>query len=223
MIDISVLVEPGVTPQWPGSPRLRFDRTRSIANGDSVDDTTIVMNLHIGTHIDAPSHFLADAKTVDEVPLDILIGACHVVSLPEVAKVHAADLDAANIPANTSRLLIKTNNAKRWSAEFDEAFVGLSVDAAHWIVDRGIRLVGVDYLSVQPYGDSDEVHHTLLGAEVVIVEGLNLAEADPGAYVLVCLPLKLRGTEGAPARAILLPSGTPLGDVSVAPAVQVTR
>jgi arylformamidase len=211
ILDISVPVRPGTTPTWPGSPPIRFEPRLSLARGDSADDTTLTMNLHTGTHIDAPSHFLAGAKTVDAIALGALIGDCRVVSFEGRPVVTATDLEDADIPEGTTRLLLKTDNAQKWSSDFDESFVGLDVDAAKWIVARGIELVGNDYLSVQPYRESDDVHRTLLGGEVVIVEGLDLSAAEPGPYVLVCLPLKLAGVEGAPARAVLLPPGTDIG------------
>jgi arylformamidase len=211
MLDISVPIQPGVTPQWPGAPKVRFDRGLSIEDGDAVDDTTLLLNIHTGTHIDAPSHFVAGAKTVDQVPLSRLIGPCEVVALPGVERIGASELAAAQIPEGTTRVLLKTDNEQKWSPEFDEDFVGLRPDGARWLVDRGIVLVGIDYLSVQPFHESNEVHHTLLTAEVVIVEGLDLSAASAGAYELVCLPLKLHGVEGAPARALLFPPGTNLG------------
>lgn len=206
-IDISTPVAPGVTPRWPGSPEIAFSPELRIADGDPADDTTITMNIHTGTHIDAPSHFVPGAPTVEQVSLERLVGPCRVVSFEGLAKIDAAALEAADIPAGTTRLLCKTDNEPRWASEvFDEDFVGFSVDGAKWLVEHGIELVGIDYLSVQPYRESDEVHHTLLGAHVVVVEGLRLGHVNPGAYSLVCLPLKLSGVEGAPARAILLPS-----------------
>ncbi len=208
MIDISTPVAPGVTPRWPGSPELQFVPTLRLADGDPADDTTLRMNIHTGTHIDAPSHFVPGAPTVEQIPLGRLVGPCRVVSFEGLTTITAAALEAAAIPEGTTRLLCKTDNEARWaSPEFDEGFVGFSVDAAEWVVARGIGLVGVDYLSVQPYHESDDVHRVLLGARTVVVEGLRLGAVQPGAYTLVCLPLKLQGVEGAPARAILLPDG----------------
>lgn len=214
MWDISVSVRPGVIPTWPGSPSPRFDRRLALANGDPADDTTLTMNIHTGTHIDAPSHFVEGGATVDAVSLETLVGPCSVVDLRGLPIIGAADLERAGIGEDATRLLFKTDNASKWSPDFDESFVGLSVDGAKWIVEHGARLVGNDYLSVQPFRESDEVHQTLLGAGVVLLEGLDLSAVEPGPYTLVCLPLKLHGVEGAPARAILFPAGTPVGDPS---------
>ena len=156
--------------------------------------------------MDAPAHFLADGAAVDALPLDVLVGPAFVASLPEAESVSAVDLAGLHLPQGTSRLLLKTRNSGLWSAhpgEFRTDYVALTADAAQWLVDRHVRLVGVDYLSVQRYGDSPRTHQLLLAAGVVIVEGLDLSRVAAGPYELICLPLRLTGAEGAPARAVL--------------------
>jgi arylformamidase len=156
--------------------------------------------------VDAPLHFISGGDTVEAMSLDALIGPAVLAYLPQVAAVTAADLEALGLPANVERLLLRTPNSELWSTagqDFQPNFVALTIDAAEWLVQRHIRLIGVDYLSVQRFGDGPQVHQILLEAGAVIVEGLNLAGVQPGVYELMCLPLKLAGAEGAPARAVL--------------------
>jgi len=166
------------------------------------------MGAHTGTHVDAPYHFLGgEAPTVEKLPLKILSGRAYVLHLPEVDQITAAVLQTAEIPPRTRRLLFKTRNSQYWvnrTPGFQRDFVAISADGAQYLVDRGVKLVGVDYLSVAPFQDSVPTHEILLKAGVVIVEGLNLADVSQGRYTLHCLPLKLVGADGAPARAILI-------------------
>ena len=209
-IDISVPVSTNL-PIWPGSPAIELKRRLDIDQGDIANDTTLPFSAHTGTHVDAPLHFLAEGSSVEEMPLDVLAGSAVVVDLSDVDVVTPSTLEKLAIPAGTERLLIRTRNSSLWEAEvqeFQPDFVALTAEAAQWVVERGIHLIGVDYLSVQRFQDSPETHLNLLRAEVVIIEGLNLANVAAGEYKLICLPLKLQGVEGAPARAILLPIGT---------------
>lgn len=209
-IDISVPVSTNL-PIWPGSPAIELKRRLDIDQGDIANDTTLHFSAHTGTHVDAPLHFLAEGSSVEEMPLDVLAGSAVVVDLSDVDVVTPSTLEKLAIPAGTERLLIRTRNSSLWEAEvqeFQPDFVALTAEAAQWVVERGIRLIGVDYLSVQRFQDSPETHLNLLRAEVVIIEGLNLANVAAGEYKLICLPLKLQGVEGAPARAILLPMGS---------------
>jgi arylformamidase len=164
--------------------------------------------VHVGTHVDAPHHFMNDGRTVEQLPLDVLAGPCYVVQLPDgVEAITAEALEGTSLPADTTRILFGTSNSRFWSqgeARFQEDFVAVTEDGAEWLVQRGVRLVGVDYLSVAPYGDSLPTHRTLLKAGVVVVEGLDLSAVPRGFYELYCLPLKLLGADGAPARAILV-------------------
>lgn len=173
-LDISVPISPDI-PVWPGSPTVSLGRRRDLDKGDKVNDTTLNFSVHTGTHIDAPAHFIKGAKTNDLIPLEILIGPAEVVELQHVERITAADLDGAEISPETRRLLIKTRNSKLWLngiSEFRQDYVGLTADAAQWVVERGIRLVGIDYLSIQIYQDEPDTHLILLGAEVVIITGV---------------------------------------------------
>ncbi|MFO1371110.1 MAG: cyclase family protein [Candidatus Competibacteraceae bacterium] len=204
-LDISLTISPDL-PHWPGSPRVELSRRRNMARDDAVNDSTLVCGVHTGTHVDAPLHFLADGADVTQLSLDVLIGPAVVAALPDVDAITTEDLDALNLPADTRRLLLRTRNSEIWrrgDRDFRTDFVALTADAARWVVARGIRLIGVDYLSVQIFRGDPQTHIALLQVEIVIVEGLNLAEVAPGNYELICLPLKLAGAEGAPARAVL--------------------
>ena len=190
IIDVSVPVRPGMIT-YPGDPEVRLERVSSIADGDGVNLSRLDLGVHSGTHVDAPLHFLDGGRSVETLPLDVLVGPCVVVD----------GLDPTAVPAGAERVLFKTPNSRLWERdEFSEDFVGLDGEAARALVAGGLRLVGIDYLSI---GD-EEAHRILLGAGVVAVEGLDLREAEPGEYRLICAPLKLEGAEGAPARVLLL-------------------
>lgn len=166
------------------------------------------MDVHVGTHIDAPWHFIADGKTVEEIELNKLLGTAYVADLPGEPEINRQLLEKMDVPGGISRLLLKTDNSEQWlhgMKEFKEDYVALTRSAAEWLVENKFVLVGIDYLSIQKFGDSCLTHEILLGAEIVIVEGLNLANVNEGVYELYCLPLKLAGADGAPARALLRP------------------
>lgn len=203
-IDISVRLHADM-PTWPSSSGIRTSLTQSFAQGDSVNVTRLDMDVHSGTHLEAPLHFLDGAAGVESIPLELLVGPAAVVDVSAHA-ISGSELEAASIPAGTVRLLLRTDNSARWSKsphQFARDFAALTPDGAAWIVEHGIRLVGVDYLSVQLYGGDDETHRILMRAGVAILEGLNLLEVEPGQYRLTCLPLRLADAEAAPARAIL--------------------
>ena len=205
IIDISLPLRPSL-PIWPDSVGFRLTPTMRLEADEEYNVSRLDCDLHVGTHVDAPWHCVENGTTVDRLPLDILIGPAVVACLPEVGAVTASGLAGLALPPDTERLLLRTRNSELWAAEvteFREDYVALTVDAARWVVDQGIRLVGVDYLSVQRYDDSPLTHQILLNADVIILEGLNLADVQPGAYELVCLPMLLVGAEGAPARAVL--------------------
>lgn len=206
IIDISVPLHAQI-PVWPGSVGFNLSRTMRLEAGDGANVSRLDTDVHVGTHVDAPWHFVSSGKTVEDLSLDVLMGAAEVAELPEVEAVTAEVLEGLELPPDTTRLLLHTRNSKLWEdgvSEFRTDFVALTADAARWVVDRGIRLIGVDYLSVQRYGDSPLTHEILLEAGTVIVEGLNLTGVTPGRYHLTCLPLKLVGADGAPARAVLV-------------------
>jgi arylformamidase len=195
IFDVSVPLREGMVT-YPGDPTVKVERAASIADGDVVNLTRIDFGLHSGTHVDAPVHFIDGAAGVDSVPLDVLVGPCEVVEVPDLS------FDSvARVPDGVDRVVFRTPNSELWArGEFADEFARLDGEAARSLVERGVRLVGVDYLSV---GDED-AHHALLGGGVVPVEGLDLRGIDPGTYELVCLPLRVVGADGAPARAILI-------------------
>ncbi len=207
LIDISLTLHPDL-PVWPGDTPVMLERMRAIAAGDPSNDSHLRCSVHSGTHVDAPRHFLEDGASVDQLPLDVLVGPAAVIAIKGVDVITPNDLMDRKLPGDTRRLLIRTPNSELWadpSHRFHRDFVALNPAAAQWVVDQGIRLIGVDYLSVQRYSDTNAAtHRILLEAGVVIVEGLDLRGVHPGPYELMCLPLKLAGSDGAPARAILI-------------------
>jgi len=202
-IDISVTLSPRL-PAFPGDPAIQVERAGVAANPFHL--TRLSLGSHAGTHIDAPAHLLGEGATVDAIPLEWLIGPCRVVDLRgRKGAIAAGDLKVLPL-AGVRRLLLRTDNSELWQRPgFCEDYVGLAPDAANYLTALGIRLVGIDYLSIEPPGEASAVHRILLGAEVVILEGLNLAGAPAGDYELLCLPLNLTGIDGAPCRAVLRP------------------
>lgn len=204
--DITLTITPEMIV-WPGDPSVNMQRLSSIDAGDNANVTQVSMSCHTGTHVDAPDHFMNNGKTVESLSLELLMGRAYVLNLPDVNLITASILMDADIPPRTRRLLFKTRNSAYWAngnKEFQTDFVGLSVDAAEWLVDRNVKLVGIDYLSIAPYKQGKPVHTILLDAGVVVVEGLDLSKVSQGRYTLTCLPLKLGGSDGAPTRVILV-------------------
>ncbi len=195
-------------PIYPGDPGFRRDEVRSMDKGDDLTLSRLDLGSHTGTHVDAPSHFIPGGPTLDQMPLENLVGPARVLDLRHVkGAISTGDLEVHG-PRRGERLLLRTSNSELWARPtFQPEFVHLSTGAARLLVDRGVRTVGVDYLSVEGFGVREApVHHVLLGAGIGIIEGLNLLEVQPGdGYGLYCLPLRVMGTEGAPARAVLLP------------------
>ena len=166
----------------------------------------ITMSSHTGTHIDAPRHFVEGGATVENLCLETLNGEVFVASVTDVETISAKELELAGLPEGVERLLLKTSNSDLWSlgcGTFQKNFVALTLDGAEWLIRRGVKLVGIDYLSIQRFHDSNETHRVLLGNGVIVVEGLNLAYVEAGSYELLCLPLPIVGAEGAPARVVL--------------------
>jgi len=203
-MDVTVPVHPELTPLWPGSPEIGFERRLSLGRGDAANDTTLTLSAHTGTHVDAPAHHIVNGTTVEELPLSLMIGCCRVVDLRGLETVDRSALSRRENEIS-KRTLLRTDNSGRWSNEFHADFTGLAVEAARWIVERGVRLLGIDYLSVQPFGESDDVHRCLLEADVIVLEGLDLSDIAPGEYEMICLPMNLIGVEAAPARVLLRP------------------
>jgi arylformamidase len=204
--DISLTISPKL-PVWPDDPPIAIERVSDIAAGDDANVSRVNMGVHSGTHVDAPLHFLAEGDPVDQLDLKTLTGRAYVLDLTDIDLIDAQALKEAEIPARTRRILFKTRNSELWSqgeTRFQENFVAISADGAQFLVDRGVRLIGVDYLSVAPYDDGITTHKILLSAGVAIIEGLNLSHVDQGRYTLYCLPIKISESDGSPARAILI-------------------
>ncbi len=203
--DITPPVGPTL-PVWEGDPPPRMTLVSQLAQGDLCDVTALTMGAHTGAHVDAPAHFLAGGATVEALDLDVLVGPALVADLRGHAQITAAVLASLQLPSDLQRLLMLTDNSSRrlmTNPQFQRDYVGLTSDAAAWLVDHGLRLVGIDYLSIAAYDEAEPVHRKLLQNNMVIVEGLDLVGVPPGGYELYCLPLKLPGSEGAPLRAIL--------------------
>lgn len=204
-IDVSLPISADL-PTWPGAERMQLEWRLRLEKGDVANDSALRMGTHTGTHVDAPSHFVAGGSHVDAMPLDVLIGPAIIVEMPGAGQIDAGFLDRCRLPGGASRLLFRTRNSNEWlqpTHEFKRDFAAVTADGAEWLVKRGIRLVGVDYLSVEPFGQDGTTHRTLLGAGVVVIEGLDLSAASAGEWDLVCLPLRLRGAEGAPCRVVI--------------------
>ncbi len=205
--DITLAFSPDL-PGWPGDPMPVVEKIRTIAEGSSCNVTRLDSHVHFATHVDAPLHFIEGAAAVDELPLDSLLGPCRVAHLPDVDVIDAAVLESLALPPGTERLLFRTRNSELWNDPaqgFREDYVALSSDGAEWAVGAGIRLVGVDYLSVERFKEPGRpTHNILLEAGVVALEGLDLRGIESGAYGLMCLPMKIKGADGAPARVVLV-------------------
>lgn len=202
--DVSVPIRSGMVV-WPGDADVVVETVRSQADGNRANVSAARLGLHTGTHVDAPCHFIAGAAGVDSLALDALIGPAWVAELATAGPITGRDLTGIGVPEDVERLLLKTPNSALWERPaFCPDFAHLTPDAARWVVERGILLVGVDYLSVEAFMGDGSTHEILLGAGVVVLEGLNLSEVSSGWYSLYCLPLKVEGSDGAPARAVLV-------------------
>jgi arylformamidase len=204
--DISLTISPDL-PTWPGDPGVVLERINKIEQGADANVTKIEMSVHTGTHVDAPYHFIPDGKSVEHMSLRTLTGRAYVLDLPHVDIITVDILENSDLPPRTRRLLLKTRNSAYWARqekEFQTNYVGIQADAAEYLVKRGVKLIGVDYLSVAPFHEAIPTHEIFLKAGVVIVEGLDLSSISQGRYTLYCLPLKIDGSDGAPARAILV-------------------
>ncbi len=206
IIDLSPSISPEL-PVWPGDPRVRFSRAASLDAGDPFALTGLAMSAHAGSHVDAPAHYVRGGAGVDALPLQALIGPALVVDTGDADVITADVLAGLSIPPGTTRLLFRTRNSARGlmaSPQFHTDFTAIAADGAAWLAARGVRLVGIDYYSIAPYDDLAPTHQVLLRAGVVVVEGLDMRQVLPGAYHFICLPLKLKGADGAPARAVLI-------------------
>jgi arylformamidase len=202
LIDVSVPLDAKL-PTYPGNTPFRLDATQRMAEGGSSNVSALQMSVHAGTHVDAPRHFFDAGGGADMLPLDMLIGRTRVVEVTS-RRIEASDLDAFDLSEDV-RLLIKTHNSRLWGdPQFHADFVGVAESGARHLVDHGVKVVGVDYLSVDIYkAPGKPAHHLLLGNGAIVIEGLNLRDVDPGVYDMFCLPLKIVGSDGAPARVVL--------------------
>jgi arylformamidase len=204
-IDVSVALKSGLI-SWPGDPPVRIKRTKSIHKGEVCNVSMVSLGSHTGTHIDAPLHFFNKGVSIDQMPLDATMGPVRVIEIKDRESIKLAEISHYRIRQD-SRVLFKTSNSRLWkSRTFKKEFVYLSQEAAQYLVKKKIRAVGIDYLSIGGYytnSSSPETHRTLLEAGIWIIEGLNLSDVKEGRYTLICLPLRVFNSDGAPARAVL--------------------
>ena len=203
LIDVSVPLDAQL-PTYPHNTPFSLEPIKRIARGDSSNVSTLHMSAHTGTHVDAPRHFFDEGPGTESLPLELLIGCARVIEVTSRAGVAAKDLDATDF-SDDIRVLIKTLNSRLWGApEFHEDYVGVLESGAKHLVEQGIKVVGVDYLSVEKFHNPGApAHHILLGAGTIVIEGLDLRGVEPGVYEMFCLPLRVVGSDGAPARVVL--------------------
>jgi arylformamidase len=202
--DISVPIRDGMFT-FDGDPLVSLQRASSMADGAICNISRLDFGVHSGTHVDAPVHFIDGAAGIESVALDVLIGPTLVVDARGVTgNFDRAAIESLDIPAGTERLLFRSRNSELWNnPAFDRSFAAVTPDGAEALVALGLRLVGNDYLSIAPYGDPTPTHVTLLGAGIAVLEGLDLRAIEPGRYDLICLPLRIPGSDGGPARVVV--------------------
>ena len=204
-MDVSIPLRNGMSG-WPGDDPFERRLTHAMAAGAANNLSQIAASAHTGTHMDAPLHFIADAPAMETMPIDAVVGAARVVGIRDPEAVRVAELEPLGLEPG-ERVLFRTRNSDRrlTEGEFAKDFVYVAPEAARYLAERAVRTVGVDYLSVGAFREESgrETHRVLLGAGIWIIEGLNLADIEPGAYEMICLPLLLVGSDGAPARAVL--------------------
>ena len=204
LLDVSVLLTSGIAT-YPGNPEFEISPVHRLSAGDSSNNSRLVMGTHTGTHVDAPRHFFDGRPGVDALPLDLLIGRTRVIDVAVRGGIAKKHLEGAGLREDI-RVLLRTPNSALWNSKqaFVPEYTHLTEDGATSLVEQGVKVVGVDYLSVEQFHKPGHpAHHALLGNNVVIIEGLNLSEVEPGAYEMYCLPLRIEGADGAPARVVL--------------------
>jgi arylformamidase len=203
LIDVSVPLDAQL-PTYPHNTPFSLEPIKRIARGDSSNVSTVHMSAHAGTHVDAPRHFFDDRPGTEALALDLLIGRARVIEVDSRTGIAAEDLERIDF-SDDIRLLIKTHNSTFWgSPAFHEDYIGVTDSGAKHLVAHGIKVVGVDYLSVEQFKNVGKpAHHVLLGAGTIVIEGLNLRDVEPGIYDMFCLPLRIVGSDGAPARVVL--------------------
>jgi arylformamidase len=205
-IDVSVPLRTGMV-HWPDNPPVKIDRVMDLERGDAASVSSMSMGVHTGTHMDAPAHFQRGGVGIDQMPLEATLGLARVIEIRDPVSIKRAELEAAGLQPG-ERVLFRTRNSERcWQSDvFVEDFVFISREAAAYLAERRVRTVGVDYLSVGGFReDAEETHVALLQAGIWVVEGLNLSAVRAGTYEFICLPLRIVGGDGAPARAVLRP------------------
>jgi len=202
LYDITVPISPDL-PTYPGDPPVRLEPVTRIARGDPANVTRLTLTTHSGTHVDVPRHFSDSGAGVDQIDLEVFIGPARVVEVHDAREIGRREL--AHLPVRgVERLLLKTGNSALWQRKgCTDDYASLTPDGARFLVDLGIRLVGIDYLSIERFDGDGEVHRLLLDAGTVILEGLDLTPVAAGDYELLCLPLNVPGGDGAPARVVL--------------------
>jgi arylformamidase len=203
LIDVSVPLDPRL-PTYPNNLPFSLEPIKRLARGESSNVSALHMSAHTGTHVDAPRHFYDGGTGTEALALEMLIGRARVIEIRPRGHITAEDLSGSDLSEDV-RVLIKTQNSRLWgSPEFHEEYVGVTESGAKYLVDHGIKVVGVDYLSVEAFKTPGApAHHVLLGAGTIVIEGLNLRDVDPGVYEMFCLPLAIVGSDGAPARVVL--------------------
>jgi arylformamidase len=204
LVDVSVLLAPGLAT-YPGNPPFALAPVKRVAEGASSNVSSVTMGTHTGTHVDAPRHFFDGRPGVDELSLELLIGRARVIDLPHRGGITEEHLAAAGLREDL-RILLRTPNSALWNSHdgFHNDYTYLTEGGARFLVDQGVKVVGVDYLSVEQFKKPGApAHHVLLSSGVVIIEGLNLSDAEAGRYEMYCLPLKIKDGDGAPARVVL--------------------
>jgi arylformamidase len=194
------------TPHWPGSPGASISELSSVDAGDDATVSMLSMDVHTGTHVDAPAHMIAGGATVDEYELELGMGTVAVVDTGDARAIDAATLAGIDWPEGVTRILLRTSNSRSQldrGASFVPNYSALTLSGAQWLVNHDVRLVGIDYLSIQLFDDPIDTHLELFRGGTTILEGLQLGTVEPGLYELICLPLRLEGCEAAPVRAVL--------------------
>jgi len=207
IIDISIPLSEKM-PVWEGDKGISVHRVAKIENGCDFNVSRIELGVHTGTHIDAPFHVFENGKTVDQIPLDTLIGIVQVIEIPNgISIIDKNCLMKMSFQDGIDRILFKTSNSLYWETDpfsFHKEYVALNSEGAKYLVDIGLKLIGVDYFSVSSFDDLKQPHMILLDRGIVLLENIDLRQVVPGIYKLICLPMKITGTDGAPVRAVLI-------------------
>jgi arylformamidase len=203
LIDVSVPLDAAL-PTYPGNTPFSLEAIKRLAAGDSSNVSTVHMSAHAGTHVDAPRHFYDEGPGVEALPLELLIGRVRVVEIVSRKGIGAEELADLDLSEDV-RVLFKTANSRMWALPaFQKDYIGVTQSGAEHLVSHGVKVVGVDYLSVEEFHKAGApAHHALLGGGTIVIEGLNLRDVEPGFYEMLCLPLRIVGADGAPARVVL--------------------